>query len=483
MKTPITIVSLLFLPFLITAQVTEEDSLALVALYHATNGPEWTLDTNWLSDKPVDQWHGVDVDNGRVVGLQLYFNNLSGQLPDDIGDLTGLTFLYLWDNNIGGPLPESLGQLTQLQYFECSNNEFTGTIPASFANLDQLATVNLYKNQLSGSFPSVVFDMDALNRLSLGVNQFSGPIPPEINTLTQLEGLGLEENAFSGEMPSIKDLVNLADLYLHENQLTGDVANFLGHYPNMWYIKLDRNRFTGCMTPDFFSETNMQFIDFSECDISCLGDFSSMVANNVVRRINAFGNQLRFEDLETCLGVIQFFYSPQQALLNEESHLLEHGAMIEIESGSGGMYTQYQWFRNDTAMANETNATLVITDFSADDQGVYHCEMTNDSLPELTLYRNEVTLTLDGASAVRDLKILPLVVSPNPALDFVTIGSGQTFESVHIYDSMGRLVVEHSEPGTFGIIHVDRLSPGIYYVISKSNGTVSSGRFVKKGRG
>ena len=33
-----------------------DDRAALVALYNATNGPNWTYNTNWLTNKPLGQW-------------------------------------------------------------------------------------------------------------------------------------------------------------------------------------------------------------------------------------------------------------------------------------------------------------------------------------------------------------------------------------------------------------------------------------------
>lgn len=55
----------------------KRDSLALVALYNSTNGPEWSNNTNWLSTEvPIDDWHGVTVEFGRV-----YVINLPGNKP------------------------------------------------------------------------------------------------------------------------------------------------------------------------------------------------------------------------------------------------------------------------------------------------------------------------------------------------------------------------------------------------------------------
>ena len=35
------------------------DRAALVALYNSTGGASWIIRTNWLSDRPLNEWHGV----------------------------------------------------------------------------------------------------------------------------------------------------------------------------------------------------------------------------------------------------------------------------------------------------------------------------------------------------------------------------------------------------------------------------------------
>ena len=56
------------------------DRAALVALYNATEGGSWTTRTNWLSGRPLDEWHGVTTDSdGRVTALNLVSNRLVGR--------------------------------------------------------------------------------------------------------------------------------------------------------------------------------------------------------------------------------------------------------------------------------------------------------------------------------------------------------------------------------------------------------------------
>ena len=52
----------------VQAQVAEDDSLALVALYNATAGPNWTDNTNWLTT-PVSQWNGGTLTGDWVTTL------------------------------------------------------------------------------------------------------------------------------------------------------------------------------------------------------------------------------------------------------------------------------------------------------------------------------------------------------------------------------------------------------------------------------
>ena len=75
----------------------------MTVFYEATGGANWTNSANWLSDAPIGEWHGVTTDEeGRVTALSLEDNNLSGELPAAIGDLTHLKVLYLPGNRLAG---------------------------------------------------------------------------------------------------------------------------------------------------------------------------------------------------------------------------------------------------------------------------------------------------------------------------------------------------------------------------------------------
>lgn len=83
------------------------DSLALVALYNATDGNNWKNNDNWLGDKPLEAWYGVKTQSttGRVWKLHLVNNNLRGELPDALVGLDSLMNLQLKNNYLYGHIP------------------------------------------------------------------------------------------------------------------------------------------------------------------------------------------------------------------------------------------------------------------------------------------------------------------------------------------------------------------------------------------
>ena len=97
------------------AQDHAGDKQALVALYNATDGPNWHSNKNWLSDEPLDAWLSVIVSDGRVMSLDLSYNNLTGPIPAELGNLANLALLDLSFNNLTGPIPAKLGNLANLE--------------------------------------------------------------------------------------------------------------------------------------------------------------------------------------------------------------------------------------------------------------------------------------------------------------------------------------------------------------------------------
>ena len=137
---------------------TTTDRAALVALYNATDGPNWRDNTKWLSDAPLGEWRGVTTDaDGRVIELDLWLNKLEGELPTEIGDLARLRRLNLSLNSLSGSLPPELGQITALQNLTLIGNKFTGQIPVQYGGLFNLQKLYLsVGNAYTGCVPAAL---------------------------------------------------------------------------------------------------------------------------------------------------------------------------------------------------------------------------------------------------------------------------------------------------------------------------------------
>ena len=236
------------------------DREVLEAVYYATGGPEWIDRTHWLSDLPLAQWRGVDADeNGRVTGLELYDNGLSGPIPPALGKLANLQRLDLWDNQLSGSIPPELGKLANLQTLRLAINQLTGPIPPALGKLANLQWLELSSNRLSGSIPPELGKLASLQGLYLFDNQLSGPIPPGLGKLTNLQSLELSSNRLSGSIPSeLGKLANLQSLALFDNQLSGPIPPELGKLANLQRLDLWDNQLTGSIPPELGKLANLQ---------------------------------------------------------------------------------------------------------------------------------------------------------------------------------------------------------------------------------
>ena len=103
----------------------ETDREALVALYNATDGENWNRSDNWLSDAPLGEWEGVTTDDdGRVTRLHLHANDLSGEIPAELGSLSNLESLRLNGNELSGCVPSSLEDQLERFFYDLGDLPF-----------------------------------------------------------------------------------------------------------------------------------------------------------------------------------------------------------------------------------------------------------------------------------------------------------------------------------------------------------------------
>ena len=251
-----------------TSEITVEnpDRAALVALYKATGGKYWTNRDNWLSDVPLKDWYGVEVNGeGRVISLDLSQNELAGELPPELGNLAALERLGLYRNGLTGAIPPEFGSLPNLQRLDVVGNRLEGPIPPELGNLAKLESLELGRNGLTGAIPPELGNLSELRRIWIGNNDVTGPIPPELGKLSSLRDLWLGGAYLTGPIPpELGQLTHLRRLYLEDNRLTGGVPPELGNLSNLEDLGLERNQLTGALPMSVLRITGLEFLQFQE---------------------------------------------------------------------------------------------------------------------------------------------------------------------------------------------------------------------------
>lgn len=190
----------------------------LIALYDATNGDNWTNNTNWCTDAPLSEWYGVTLDYSqeRVQYIHLSYNNLVGSIPEEIGNLTELYTLDLSGNTLTGEIPSSIGNMHILGYLYLNNNQLTGSIPQEIGNLSDLRACYIYENQLMGNIPSEFGNLINLEYCYLFGNQLTGEVPETLSRLTKLQTMDFSDNMLGGDLP---EAVTVTDWWQREGYI------------------------------------------------------------------------------------------------------------------------------------------------------------------------------------------------------------------------------------------------------------------------
>ena len=240
----------------------ETDRQALIAFYEAAGGADWKDNTNWLSDAPLAEWHGVTTgEDGRVVGLHLKKNNLAGELVPELASLSRLVELILHTNQLSGEIPPEFGSFASLKRLGLEHNQLSGEIPPELGNLPSLTEATLTAEQLKNPYD---LDPDYSTGIGLSGNRLTGKIPNELGNLEGLMELLLRDNQLEGEIPEeLGDLSSLQYIFLHENRLSGEIPADLGNLKYLVTLGLSDNQLSGEIPPELGSIESMTILNLS----------------------------------------------------------------------------------------------------------------------------------------------------------------------------------------------------------------------------
>ncbi|KAK9993263.1 hypothetical protein SO802_022966 [Lithocarpus litseifolius] len=228
--------------------------------------PQWFLETsketlldlnlshNFLTgfdlSPPVLPWSSLltlKIDSNRIQGLLpvpplstvsyiISNNSLTGEIPPLICNQTLLQVLDVSKNNLSGQIPECLGNLSNsLSILNLGSNNFHGTIPRTWTRGSKLRMINLGQNKLKGLIPRSMSRCAMLEILDLGYNQINDTFPFWLGTLLELKILLLQYNKFHGAIGS---------------------PNFKSTFPKLRIIDLSYNGLVGNLSSEYFNSFN-----------------------------------------------------------------------------------------------------------------------------------------------------------------------------------------------------------------------------------
>ncbi|KAK4418916.1 Receptor-like protein 6 [Sesamum alatum] len=226
--------------------------------------------------------------NLAVINLRL--NRLTGRIPDTLWEgLEKLVFLDLSENSLQGELPASLFALPSLEVLHLNNNSFSGVIRDSLhSSPSPLGVLELNVNNFEGPIPGFLFELQNLSSLSLSANKFNGSVQlTDFQKLTDLMSLDLSYNHLSvhvsettpisslfsrlgtlmlascnmQKFPLLRNLSSLMMLDLSDNQLHGEIPNWLWEVGNgfLRFLNLSHNQFSHLQEPYTFR--NHHYVD------------------------------------------------------------------------------------------------------------------------------------------------------------------------------------------------------------------------------
>uniref|UniRef100_A0A7N2LK78 non-specific serine/threonine protein kinase n=1 Tax=Quercus lobata TaxID=97700 RepID=A0A7N2LK78_QUELO len=184
-----------------------------------------------------------------------------GEIPSTFSNLKNLQFVWASDNELTGRIPEFIGNWSSLIFLRLEGNSFEGPIPSTFSNLTSMRHLMISDVSNGGSSLAFMKDMKSISVLYLRNNNISDSIPLNIGGYQNLRQLDLSFNSIKGKIPdSLFLMSSLTHLSLGNNKLDGTLPTRKNR--SLIYIDLSYNYLLGDR-PSWVNETNLRLLSLS----------------------------------------------------------------------------------------------------------------------------------------------------------------------------------------------------------------------------
>ncbi|KAJ0257955.1 Receptor-like protein kinase HSL1 [Hirschfeldia incana] len=202
--------------------------------------------------------------NSPLKRLDVSDNGFSGELPPELCGKGELEELLVLRNSFSGPIPEGFGECRSLTRVRLAYNRFSGQVPGGFWGLPHLYLLELVNNSFSGGVSKTIGGASNLSLLMLTNNEFTGSLPEEIGSLDNLNQLSAGGNKFSGSLPdSLMNLGELGSLDLHGNRFSGELSPKIKSWKKLNELNLAGNRLSGPIPVEIGNLSVLNYLDLS----------------------------------------------------------------------------------------------------------------------------------------------------------------------------------------------------------------------------
>ena len=239
-----------------------------------------------------------------VMHFSVFGNEITGNFPESLQEWTELKLMAVESNKMTGSLPSWMGAWTEMEYLALGANDFSGSLPDNvFNNMPGLVEVSLHDNEFTGSFDKFnentaldtllmqrnsfsgeiqedTFENVPLRVLDMNHNQISGQIPYDFY---DIQYVAIHSNKISGPLPAPQGVHRIKFLSLYDNQMTGDLPDNLGALEYLVYLDLSQNRLAGTIPESISSCTRLRYLYLGDNEFS--GGFEDLASLGFLTRL------------------------------------------------------------------------------------------------------------------------------------------------------------------------------------------------------